>query len=151
MNWYSSLKNQKSIKAINILLIVKSLNKQNIPLVAGSFFGLTAVLMDAFGAHYLSTIFDSSQMNIYQTATTYQMFHALILCCIGFYLLHNESKYLKYSSYFFIVGMILFSFSLYLYLITNIMLIAIFTPIGGSFLILGWIILLVYGITYKKN
>ena len=124
---------------------------EKIPLLFGSFFGLTAVVLGAFGAHVLSTIFSDSQMTIFETATRYQMYHALILCCIGFFLLHNENKLLYYSSYSFIVGIILFSFSLYCYLALNITLIAIITPIGGLFLITGWIILFYFALSFVGN
>ena len=89
-------------------------------------------------------------MSIFDTATQYQMYHALVLCIIGFYMLHNDSKYLKCASISFIIGILGFSFSLYLYLALNITLIAIITPIGGSFLILGWICLFFFAISFKK-
>ena len=123
----------------------------NYPLVSGAFFGLTAVGLGAFGAHYLKTIFDSTQLEIYNTAVRYQMYHALILCVIGLFLVKYSNKLLLYASYFFIIGVILFSFSLYLYLLLNIELIAIITPIGGVSLLIGWLLLLYFAINIQKN
>ena len=132
---------------------MNKLTTENFSLLSGIFFGLTAVALGAFGAHVLSTIFSDSQMSTFQTATQYQMYHALILCGIGFFTLHSSinNKILKLSSYSFIIGIVLFSFSLYLYLASNIVLIAIITPFGGIFLIIGWFLLFYFALTYNKT
>ena len=129
------------------------MNSINYPLISGAFFGLTAVGLGAFGAHYLKTVFDSTQLEIFNTAIRYQMYHALILCAIGLFLVNNYIKLLIYASYFFIIGIILFSFSLYLYLLLNVTLIVIITPIGGVSLLIGWLVLLYFAIrlSYFRN
>jgi len=118
----------------------------NYSLIFGSFFGLTAVMLGAFGAHYLHTLFSTKQMSIYQTATTYQMYHAIILAAIGLVWSEKKNKILNYSIISFIIGILLFCGTLYLYLATNIVAFAILTPIGGLGLILGWALLLYYAI-----
>ena len=127
------------------------MDRLSFPLIFGSFFGLTSVMLGAFGAHYLITIFTTTQLTVFDTAVRYQMYHALILSVIGFYILNKHDKYLIYSSYSFIIGVVLFSGSLYLYLPTNIVLFAIVTPVGGLFLILGWLLLFYFALTKMKE
>lgn len=103
-------------------------------------------MLGAFGAHYLNTIFSTKQMSIYQTATTYQMYHAIILVVIGLVWSEKKSKILNYSIISFTIGTLLFCGTLYLYLATNIIAFAILTPVGGLGLILGWALLFYYAI-----
>lgn len=111
---------------------------KNLSLLFGSFYGLSSVLLGAFGAHELKNIFTANQLSIYDTAVRYQMYHALILCVVGVIAFKTSNKFLIYSSYLFIAGVIIFSGSLYLYVLTNFILFAIITPVGGVCLILGW-------------
>ena len=127
------------------------MDRLSFPLIFGSFFGLTSVMLGAFGAHYLITIFPTTQLSVFDTAVRDQMYHSLILSVIGFYILNKHDKYLIYSSYSFIIGVVLFSGSLYLYLPTNIVLFAIVTPVGGLFLILGWLLLFYFALTKMKE
>ncbi|MBC8766440.1 DUF423 domain-containing protein [Arenibacter sp. BSSL-BM3] len=111
----------------------------------GIFFGLTAVLLDAFGAHGLEKILDAKAIGTFETGVKYQMYHALFLMILGgFNLLAEERKKLVY--YFIVAGVICFSFSIYL-LATNELSsfdfrkIALITPIGGVLLVTGWLLL----------
>ena len=115
--------------------------QKNISLIFGSFFGLTAVILGAFGTHYLSSIFTASQINTFDTAVKYQMYHALILCILGFFDINKVKGEFSLASYSFIAGIIIFSGSLYLYCILNEIFFAIITPIGGIFLIAGWFLI----------
>jgi uncharacterized membrane protein YgdD (TMEM256/DUF423 family) len=111
----------------------------------GIFFGLTAVLLGAFGAHGLENMLDSKAMETFETGVRYQLYHALFLMILGgFNLLVEEQKKIVY--YFIVAGIICFSFSIYL-LATNDLSnfdfkkIALLTPLGGVLLITGWILL----------
>lgn len=111
----------------------------------GIFFGLTAVLLGAFGAHGLEKMLDAKAIGTFETGVKYQMYHALFLMILGgFNLLAEERKKLVY--YFIVAGVICFSFSIYL-LATNELSsfdfrkIALITPIGGVLLVTGWILL----------
>ncbi len=111
----------------------------------GLFFGLTAVLLGAFGAHGLENMLDVKAIGTFETGVKYQMYHALFLMILGgFNLLVEERKKLVY--YFVVAGVICFSFSIYL-LATNELSsfdfkkIALITPIGGVLLVTGWILL----------
>ena len=79
--------------------------------VTGIFFGLTAVLLGAFGAHGLEKMVDAKAIETFETGVRYQMYHALFLLLLGgSNLLVNERKKLIY--YFIVVGIVCFSFSI---------------------------------------
>jgi|TARA_R110000868_G_scaffold126338_2_gene333316 uncharacterized membrane protein YgdD (TMEM256/DUF423 family) len=111
----------------------------------GIFFGLTAVLLGAFGAHGLEKMIDAKAIETFETGVRYQMYHALFLMILGgSNLLINERKKLIY--YFIVVGVVCFSFSIYLLAINELSSfdfkkLALLTPLGGVLLITGWILL----------
>jgi len=111
----------------------------------GIFFGLTAVLLGAFGAHGLEKIIDTKAIGTFETGVKYQMYHALFLMVLGASnLLGKERKKIIY--YFIVAGVVCFSFSIYLLSINelssfNFKKIALLTPLGGVLLIIGWILL----------
>ncbi|SHE67774.1 Uncharacterized membrane protein YgdD, TMEM256/DUF423 family [Arenibacter palladensis] len=111
----------------------------------GIFFGLTAVLLGAFGAHGLEKMVDAKAIETFETGVRYQMYHALFLLILGgSNILVNERKRMIY--YFIVVGIVCFSFSIYLLAINELTSfdfkkLALLTPLGGVLLITGWILL----------
>ena len=111
----------------------------------GIFFGLTAVLLGAFGAHGLEKMVDAKAIETFETGVRYQMYHALFLLILGgSNILVNERKKMIY--YFIVVGIVCFSFSIYLLAINELTSfdfkkLALLTPFGGVLLITGWILL----------
>ena len=111
----------------------------------GIFFGLTAVLLGAFGAHGLEKMVDTKAIETFETGVRYQMYHALFLLILGgSNILVNERKKMIY--YFIVVGIVCFSFSIYLLAINELTSfdfkkLALLTPLGGVLLITGWILL----------
>ena len=106
--------------------------------------GAIGVLIGAFGAHALKAILlENSMTETFKTGVFYHLIHTLALFGTGILMLHNHSKSLRYASIFFVLGILFFSFSLYLLSITNIKLIGVITPLGGLFFIAGWIFLLI--------
>ncbi|MEO9570074.1 MAG: DUF423 domain-containing protein [Polaribacter sp.] len=113
-----------------------------IALVFGAIFGLTAVIFGAFGAHLLKKKLTTEQLNSFETGVKYQMYHAIVLLVLGFYL-NNKITIDNYIIYAFIIGIILFSFSIYGLVISSannkkLKFLGPITPLGGLFLILGW-------------
>ena len=112
-------------------------------LLVGAFFGLTAVLLGAFGAHGLQSLLDEKAIASFETGVTYQMYHALFLLILGTTSKISEQQK-KWIFYFISIGVVLFSFSIY-FLATNDLSgfdfkkIAFLTPIGGGLIILGWV------------
>ncbi|MCM4166831.1 hypothetical protein KCTC52924_01685 [Arenibacter antarcticus] len=111
----------------------------------GIFFGLTAVMLGAFGAHGLTNLVDSKSLDTFGTGVQYQMYHAFFLMILST-LNPLSTKKRKLISYFIVLGIICFSFSIY-FLATNELTsfdfkrIALITPLGGVFLIVGWVLL----------
>jgi uncharacterized membrane protein YgdD (TMEM256/DUF423 family) len=116
--------------------------------VFGALFGMLAVIFGAFGAHALKKIFNDEQLKSFETGVKYQMYHALVLLIIGFNL-DFSSPIENYIVYSFIIGIFLFSFSIYGLCISasknkKIKILGPITPLGGLFLVLGWALLIVH-------
>ncbi|HUH46102.1 MAG TPA: DUF423 domain-containing protein [Arenibacter sp.] len=114
-------------------------------LATGVFFGLTAVMLGAFGAHGLTDLVDAKALDSFGTGVQYQMYHAFFLMILsGIGQLSLKRKKLIY--YFIVMGILCFSLSIYL-LATNALTgfdftrITLITPLGGILLITGWILL----------
>jgi len=116
-------------------------------LITGGFLGLIAVVLGAFGAHGLQAYVPDAQINSFQTGVRYQMFHAMVCLILGNMTL-LDSKALRKVFYFFMVGIILFSGSIYLLVVDDILGVSLssigfVTPLGGLLLIFGWILLII--------
>jgi len=127
---------------------------KNNAFIFGSAFGLLAVILGAMGAHALKSHLSIEQLESFQTGVRYQLFHAIMLFFIGSRI-NSTSKSLNIVTNLFIIGTILFSFSIYI-LSTKALLgfdglsiLGPITPLGGLLLISGWIILLVESIRKK--
>lgn len=116
-------------------------------IVTAAFFGMTAIILGAFGAHALKKLLDVSELNTFETGVKYQMYHALFLLFIGSSKdISNKAK--KYIYYTTIFGVFFFSVSLYLLAINKLISVdfkpfGFITPIGGLLLISSWTCLFV--------
>jgi uncharacterized membrane protein YgdD (TMEM256/DUF423 family) len=126
-------------------------------LISGAVFGCLAVALGAFGAHGLQNITsDEKIIRGFQTAVQYQMYHALALLAVEIIYEKIQTKLVRWSGNFFIIGIFLFSGSLYIITIlktsgvTVSKTIGFITPIGGIFFIAGWLLLLIALIQYKR-
>ena len=113
---------------------------KNLSLTA--FLGLLAVALGAFSAHTLKQKIGLDRLKVFETGVKYQMYHVLVLLFVNSYT--NFSNKIKNSiSFFFIIGILFFSGSLYI-LSTQIIAskyIGPITPLGGVFFIIGWLLL----------
>ena len=103
--------------------------------------GMLAVLLGAFGAHGLETRVDARMLQRFHTGVEYQFYHALALLGVGLLRLHVPQRWLDYAGYAFITGIVLFSGSLYLYVLTGVRAVAMITPVGGMAFVVGWLLL----------
>ena len=109
-------------------------------LLIASTFGLLAVGLGAFGAHALKAVLtETGREETYELAVRSQFYHTLALLGIG--ILIEKFPKLKIAALFFTVGIIIFSGSLYTLALTNQTLWGAVTPIGGIFLLAGWLTL----------
>lgn len=93
----------------------------------------------AFGAHALKTRLEPAQMEVFQKAVFYQLVHGLALLSIPTLAVAERTK--RRFIQLFIGGVLLFSGSLYIYVLTGERSWAMITPIGGSLLIITWFLL----------
>ena len=104
---------------------------------AGALIALATVL-GAFGAHALKTHLSQDKLAVYETAVRYHFIHALGLLAIGILLRSVDVALLRWSATLVLVGIILFSGSLYLLTFGAPRFVGIVTPLGGLALIVGW-------------
>lgn len=122
---------------------------QKLFLILGTVLAGLAVALGAFGAHGLKKMASPETVAVYQTGVQYQMYHALALLVLGVLSDKYLSSFIQYSGICFLVGILLFSGSLYLIVSMQTMnksvptLIGIATPIGGLLFISGWVLLLI--------
>ena len=118
----------------------------------GVIFALLSVILGAFGAHLLKDLLSETELSSFKTGVRYQMFHALGIIILSL----NQDKFtdkLNKVLQIMSLGVILFSFSIYLLSLQNILNISlsflgVITPLGGLFLITSWILLF---FIVKKN
>jgi uncharacterized membrane protein YgdD (TMEM256/DUF423 family) len=106
--------------------------------------GLLAVVLGAFGAHALKKMISPEMLEVYKTGVQYQFYHTFALLVVGILMYFNTSKALKWSGYLFVLGILLFSGSLYGMTITGIKGLGIITPFGGTVWIAAWFLLMVH-------
>jgi uncharacterized membrane protein YgdD (TMEM256/DUF423 family) len=114
--------------------------------------GALAVGLGAFGAHGLKKYVPMEAVDTFDTGVRYQFYHVFALLATGILYKRFPLKRMIYAGYFFIIGIILFSGSLYL--LTSISAtqtvgmrgVGFITPFGGGFLIAGWLFLM-FGIS----
>ena len=120
--------------------------KINIILFA-AIFGVLAVLIGAFGAHGLErAAFSAKALKSFHTGVEYQFYHVFALLFIGLLNRHSPSRLLEYTAWFFSIGIVLFSGSLYTYVLTGMRGFAMITPIGGLTFIFAWVLLIVFSV-----
>lgn len=109
----------------------------------GILLSMTSVILGAFGAHSLEPILiENDRIDTFETAVRYQFFHSLAIIIAGLIFGKYQNKKSKIAAILFLIGIIIFSGSLYILSITNITWLGAITPIGGLAFIVGWIYLL---------
>ncbi len=118
-------------------------------LIIGSIFAAFSVLLGAFGAHGLKNRLSLEDLVIFETAVRYQMYHAIGILSMGVLSLSLNEKIVSAPAYFLILGVIIFSGSLFLLVFTNLRWFGAITPLGGLCLIVGWL-LFAYNIYFQS-
>ena len=109
--------------------------------MAGALLGLLSVLIGAFGAHIVKGTIAPNLYEALQTGVEYQSVHALALLWLSQYIGSDREGQLVWVGRFWLVGVILFSGSLYLLAITGVRLLGLVTPFGGTAMVIGWLLL----------
>lgn len=97
-----------------------------------------SVALGAFAAHGLRARVGPDLVAIFETGARYQMYHALGLLAVGLVSLHRPSGLLQASGWSMLAGIVIFSGSLYLLVLTGARGLGAITPIGGLAFLLGW-------------
>lgn len=109
----------------------------------GALLALLAVALGAFGAHALRAKVTAERLAVYQTGVQYQMYHALALLFLGVWSRTASSSLLMAAGWLFIIGVILFSGSLYTLTVTGVRRVGAITPVGGLCFLAGWVCVLI--------
>lgn len=125
-------------------------------LSVGAVSGLAAVALGAFAAHSLKQVASVETVEVFKTGVQYQMYHTLALLLTAVLPGSGRNNWLKWAGYFFILGIIFFSGSLYV--ISAMQLsrrtvpaaVGILTPIGGLLFIFGWLSLFISSLSRKS-
>jgi len=121
------------------------MNDKKLWLIISAVSGFTAVSIGAFGAHGLRETLTPQMLEVYKTGVLYQLIHSVVLLALTL----NTVIKAKLPSIFFLLGIILFSFSLYIYSTSGIRLFAMITPIGGFCFLIGWLLIIYETIRLK--
>ncbi len=113
----------------------------------GALFAFLGVLLGAFGAHALASHLDSTALETYKTGVQYQLSHALALILIGSLAIGQPNTKLKWSGRLMVVGIVLFSFSLYALAITGVRALGAITPFGGVCFLVSWLFMFSWALT----
>ncbi len=107
--------------------------------VTACLFGFLGVALGAFAAHGLKTQLDANLLVTFETGVRYQMYHAFALIAVAMAYTKWPTKGLIISGWMFIVGIILFSGSLYVLSLSGIRSLGMITPFGGLAFLIGWL------------
>ncbi len=125
------------------------MNQQN-TLLTAAIFGCLSVGLGAFGAHALkATLTASGRLDTFELAVKYQFYHTLALLAFGLLMSKLPGAGMMIASALIAIGVILFSGSLYALALTSVRVVAFVTPVGGLFLLAGWVVA-AYTIASKK-
>ena len=118
----------------------------------GALTAMLSVVLGAFGAHLLEDRLTSDAMDVYETAVQYHMFHAVGILLIALLMERLPSQKLAiWAARLLLVGIVLFSGSLYALALSGVKVLGAITPIGGVAFIAGWICMALAARTGNKQ
>jgi uncharacterized membrane protein YgdD (TMEM256/DUF423 family) len=124
----------------------------NSMIIKAGILGVIAVIGGAFGAHALKEILSTEHLASFNTGVRYQMIHAVVLLLLSLLYVRFDLRQFKIAATLIFWGVILFSGSIYLLTLKNILEVEILkfagpiTPLGGTLIIIGWIFIIVGGV-----
>jgi len=115
--------------------------------IIGSVAGMLGVICGAFGAHGLEDRLDAEMLAIWNTAATYQMYHAVALLGAAWACERFAGRAAVVAGWLLTAGIVVFSGSLYVLALTGVKWLGAITPLGGLAFIVGWAMLIVAAAT----
>lgn len=110
-------------------------------LLAGAIAGFVGVALGAFGAHALRARLTAEMLAVFETGVRYQMYHALALLVVALGAARFDGWLIRSAGWLFVLGIVLFSGSLYALVLTGVSRLGIVTPFGGMAFLAGWVCL----------
>ncbi len=104
----------------------------------GSIMAGLSVVVGAFGAHGLRERLSPEMLQVYEIGARYQMYHALAILAVGLVQIKIDHPMLTVAGWCFVLGIVIFSGTLYALSLTGIRILGMITPVGGAIFILGW-------------
>ncbi|MBB5319783.1 DUF423 domain-containing protein [Marinobacter oulmenensis] len=121
-------------------------------LAIGGLAALLAVIAGAFGAHGLRGVVTERALSVFETAVSYQMYHALALIVTALMpALGLKRRLLAVASGFWVAGIVLFSGSLYLLVLSGTHWLGPVTPVGGVCFMVGWALLIAAALKRERR
>lgn len=107
----------------------------------GATFAFLGVAAGAFGAHGLRGRVSTDLLAVFETAVRYQMYHALALFAVAALLGARASGAATAAGWLFVLGVLIFSGSLYALVLSGVRWLGAITPLGGVAFLAGWLLL----------
>ena len=104
----------------------------------GAALGALGVALGAFGAHGLKDRVEPRLIQVWETAASYQMWHALAIVAVALLLRREDIPAARVAGWAFLIGTVIFSGSLYTLVLSGKGWLGAVTPLGGTALIVGW-------------
>ncbi|MDF1672139.1 MAG: DUF423 domain-containing protein [Vicingaceae bacterium] len=126
-------------------------------LIKAAILGVIAVVGGAFGAHALKEVLSAEHLASFNTGVRYQLIHSVVLLVLFLLKDRFDLKQFKIAASLIFWGVVLFSGSIYLLTLKNIIgaewlkFAGPITPIGGTLIITGWVFIILGGMKIKKN
>ncbi len=123
-------------------------------LIIGALLGFFSVAFGAYSEHGLRPKVSDEEFRMLMTAIRYNQVHALIISALGLIILPSSFLNIhlfRRSGFLFIVGTILFSFSIYTSVGLQIPSLLYLTPVGGITLMVSWLSLAYAAYKFQKN
>jgi uncharacterized membrane protein YgdD (TMEM256/DUF423 family) len=118
-------------------------------IILGAVNAFLSVALGAFGAHGLENKLEPKYLETWQTGVQYQMFHSLGLIAIGILAGKIEAgSLISWSGWLMLIGMILFSGSLYVLSVSGVKMLGAITPFGGVAFLVSWFLLALFAIRH---
>lgn len=120
-------------------------------LAIAAVFGGLSVAAGAFASHALREKLSERALQIFETAARYQMYHAIALLLVALLLSRADfpQPTLVAAGWAFIIGVAIFSGSLYALSLTDVKVLGAITPLGGAAFIAGWVCLAIAAFSFK--
>ncbi len=118
-------------------------------IIVGALNAFLAVALGAFGAHGLEGKLEPKYLEVWKTGVQYEMFHAIGLIAIGILSgKYPASSLLSWSGWIMLIGIILFSGSLYVLSTSGIKVLGAITPLGGVAFLVSWVLLIIFAVKH---